>query len=597
MKSATGEDTPNGREPNEDGPGREPLLATGFGEEVSREEKQADYATSSERRQHGTSNAACWQRPELFPILEGLLANEEERQTDRCHGDAVPESHKGGRTINTQEASRDGAHYAYAAHGHHDGSERAPVEGSPFHEGSNYLEMFTGLAGIHTRTLPNKAAVGKPAFSGLAGGVRRSTFGGMVVEIINTGSELMLGRTLNTHQQWLCRRLADLGRVVTRQVAVPDTGPDIVAAVQESLSRADLVITTGGLGPTSDDITRDLIAGMLGRKLYEDPAILQRIESFFESRKRPMPASTRIQAMVPEGARVLLNRFGTAPGLALRLENTAYRSGPHVSWLIMLPGPPRELRPMFDDQVVPLLAEELPAANAFRCRTLRSIGVGESMVEQRIAPLLASLVERGLEIGYCARPGRVDVRLVAAGASADEVVTAAEKAVRSELGAAIYGVEDEELEDRVIHTLTERVETLALAESCTGGYISNLLTNVPGASAVLLAGIVTYSNKAKQELLGVNHQTLAANGAVSEPTAREMAEGARRVTGARYAIAVTGIAGPGGATPDKPVGTVFIGLATPEGTHVFRNLNTWDRETFKQVTAQQALNLLLQRIQ
>ncbi len=418
----------------------------------------------------------------------------------------------------------------------------------------------------------------------------------VIVELINTGSELMLGRVLNTHQQWLCRHLADLGYVVGRQVAVPDTGADISQAVREALARADLVITTGGLGPTSDDLTRDLIARLLGRELHEDATVLAHIRQFFESRGRRMPEQTQVQAMVPEGAMVLANPHGTAPGLAMEARPNPFRAGGKPSWLIMLPGPPRELRPMFADSVAPLLRRALPLAGRFVCRTLRTTGIGESVVQEMIGGPLEALVGAGLDLGYCARPGQVDVRLAARGGEAEQHVAEAEAIVRRLLAPHIYGAEDEELEAVIVRLLTERKATLTVAESCTGGCIAHRLTNVPGASVVLLAGLVTYSNAAKQKFLGVHADTLAAHGAVSEPVAREMAEGARRQTQADYALSVTGIAGPGGATPGKPLGTVFIGLAGPSGTVVERNFNPYDRETFKQVTAQQALELLRQRL-
>jgi nicotinamide-nucleotide amidase len=417
----------------------------------------------------------------------------------------------------------------------------------------------------------------------------------MITELINTGSELMLGRVLNTHQQWLCRQLADLGFVVSRQIAVPDTAADIQAAVRESLARADLVLTTGGLGPTSDDITRDKIAQLLGKPLRLDATVLEHIAQRFARLKRRLPESTRAEALVPEGALVLPNAHGTAPGLALEVQPNPFRPS-QASWLIMLPGPPRELRPMFTDAVVPLLRRALPLASPFVCRTLRSIGLGESMVEERVGPRLQGLVEAGLELGYCARPGQVDVRLAARTAEAERLVGEAEAIVRAQLGQHLYGTEQEELESVVVRRLTERRETLAVAESCTGGCIANRLTNVPGASAVLLAGLVTYSNAAKQKFLGVSVESLAQHGAVSEVVAREMAAGARRETGADYALSVTGIAGPGGGTAAKPVGTVFIGLAGPFETVVEPHFNPWERETFKQVTAQQALDLLRRSI-
>jgi len=418
----------------------------------------------------------------------------------------------------------------------------------------------------------------------------------MVVELINTGSELMLGRVLNTHQQWLCRKLADKGYVMSRQVAVADTGPAIEQAVREALTRADLIIATGGLGPTSDDRTRDIIAELLGRALREDSEVLAHIKQFFDVRKRPMPERVRIQALVPEGALVLPNPHGTAPGLALAVQPNPFRRGATGSWLIMLPGPPRELRPMFVDSVEPLLLRELPNEVPFICTTLRTSGIGESIVEEKIAEPLAPLIAVGLEVGYCARPGAVDVRLSARGPQAASLVQEAEAVVRPRLGARIFAEGEKDLSVVIIKELTKRNKTLALAESCTGGLIAHELTNVPGASLVLLAGIVAYSNEAKQKFLGVQNATLEEHGAVSEAVVRQMAEGARERTSADYAISVTGIAGPGGGTISKPVGTVFVGLAGPFETVVEHYFNPYDRETFKQITAHQALELLRRKV-
>jgi nicotinamide-nucleotide amidase len=433
----------------------------------------------------------------------------------------------------------------------------------------------------------------------------------MNIELINTGSELLLGRVLNTHQQWICRRLADLGSVVARQVAVPDTAQDIQQAVREALGRADLVIVTGGLGPTSDDITRDLIAQLLGKKLVRDEAVFTHIKNYFAARNRPMAAINDVQAMVPEGAIVLPNPNGTAPGLAMKTGDRSWEMAdraeifpspisnlPSASakWLIMLPGPPRELRPMFDATVVPLLQREFPRPAPFVCRTLRTGGVGESAIQEKIKPPLEALVVAGLEVGYCARVGQVDVRLTANGTDAARVVDAAEIVVQKILGANIYGFDDEIIEEIVVRLMTRQKKTLALAESCTGGGIAHRITNVPGASAVFLGGVVSYSNAAKEQFLGVRAETLAAHGAVSEAVAREMAEGARARFGADFAIAVTGIAGPGGGTADKPVGTVFIALAGAFGTVVERRLNVYERAMFKELTAQQALEMLRSRL-
>jgi nicotinamide-nucleotide amidase len=434
------------------------------------------------------------------------------------------------------------------------------------------------------------------------------------IELLNTGSELMLGRVLNTHQQWLCRRLADLGYVVTRQTAVPDTAHDIQSAVREALGRADLIVTTGGLGPTSDDLTRDLIAQLLGKKLRLDEAVLDHIKRRFAARNLPMPKSNEVQALVPEDALVLANPNGTAPGLAMKVGSgvrglasgkpqTSERLSPDpraqnqdAKWLVMLPGPPRELRPMFDNFVVPLLRREFPLDAPFVCRTLRTSGIAESLVQEKIAAPLNPLAAAGLEIGYCARAGQVDVRLSARGGNGKKIVRAAEAIVQKILGAQIYGFDDEEMETVVVRLLTGRKKTLAIAESCTGGCIAHRVTNVPGASAIFPGGWVVYSNESKRKFLGVRAETLAAHGAVSEAVAREMAEGARQQTGADFAIAVTGIAGPGGGTQAKPVGTVFIGLAGEFGTAVERKINPFERGTFKEVTAWQALEMLRTRL-
>jgi nicotinamide-nucleotide amidase len=404
------------------------------------------------------------------------------------------------------------------------------------------------------------------------------------VEIINTGSELMLGYVLNTHQQWLCRQLSQKGYVVRRQVAIDDSGPAIQEAVRDAMSRAPIILVTGGLGPTSDDRTRALIADLLGKPLWEDVEILHQIEAFFGRRKRPMPASTRVQALVPEGARVLPNANGTAPGLAMDFGENGL--------LVMLPGPPRELRPMFSEQVLPLLEKVFGPPPDFACIVLKSTGIGESLVEERIAPHLQELLGRGLEVGYCARVGEVDVRFVARTSDAQQLVQEAAALTRDQLRSFIYGQDSEQIEAVIVRLLAAQNKTLSVAESCTGGSIANRLTNVPGASAVFLAGVVSYSNAAKELFLGVPPELLREHGAVSEPVARAMAEGLQRRTGSTYAVSVTGIAGPTGGTIEKPVGTVFLALAGPGQTEVKKMHNQFDRETFKFVTAQQVFDWL-----
>jgi nicotinamide-nucleotide amidase len=414
----------------------------------------------------------------------------------------------------------------------------------------------------------------------------------MRIELINTGSELLLGRVLNTHQQWICRQLADLGYEVNLQTCLADDGRQIQAAVRESLSRADLVITTGGLGPTSDDLTRNWIAQLLNRELFLDAETLAHIEQFFAQRHRTMPATAQVQALIPAGARVLRNANGTAPGLAIDVRPNSFREDGRPCWLILLPGPPRELRPMFIESVVPLLALELPPPEKLFCLILKTTGLGESLVEEKIAGPLQKLVEAGLELGYCARIGEVEVRLAARGGGAEGMVHLAEDVVRQLLGPLVFAVGDESMEATLVRLLTERGKTVALAESCTGGMIAHRLTNVPGASAVLKCGLVTYSNESKRSFLGVTAAALKEHGAVSEMVARQMAHGARQKCRADYALSVTGIAGPGGGSESKPVGTAYVALADERGTAVEPHFNPFDRETFKWVTSQQAMDLL-----
>ena len=419
----------------------------------------------------------------------------------------------------------------------------------------------------------------------------------MEIELITIGTELLLGQVLDTHQQWLGQRLADSGYTLSRQVTVPDNGPAICGAVQTALGRADLVITTGGLGPTSDDVTRGLLADLLARPLGPDASVAAHIEGFFERHNRPMPGSVLVQAQVPEGAVVFPNEHGTAPGLAIEASPNPFRAGGGSAWLIMLPGPPRELRPMFDDQVLPFINKYLPLEKEFQCRTLRSLGIGESMVEEMLLGPLQPLMDRGLELGFCARIGQVDIRLSGSGPGMPAIIAEAEAAIRAAIDKQIYGTDDETIEQVVVGQLIATGETLAVAESCTGGFLGHHITNVPGASAIFAGGVLAYSNAMKQKLLGVKKSTLAEHGSVSKPVAIEMAEGALTVSGADHALSVTGIAGPGGGTPDKPVGTVWLGMASRGGRPLaIRKFHPYDRETFKHATVHQALELLRRRL-
>jgi nicotinamide-nucleotide amidase len=407
----------------------------------------------------------------------------------------------------------------------------------------------------------------------------------MRVVVINTGTELLLGDVLNTHLNFIAREIFPLGLRIERQITVPD-GEAIREAITESLGRAEIIFITGGLGPTTDDITREITADLLGLKLQHDPTILRAIQDRAARRGFRLTDRVARQADVPEGATVLPNEHGSAPGLYLAADRATKRPD-----FFLLPGPPRELHPMFRTSVLPILREIVPAASAIGRRIFRIAGMGESLVEEAVGARLLELP--GLELGYCARMGQVDLRLVGEAAVLDQ----AEQIVREKLGPAIYSADGSDLEEAVVKLLTERKQTLAVAESCTGGYLAHRITNVPGASAVLLAGYVTYSNEAKAAMLGIEPRLISEHGAVSKQVALAMAEGARLKAKADFALATTGIAGPAGGTEEKPVGTVFIALAA-EGrpTSIRRGFFPDDRPTFKELTTQTALEMLRRRL-
>jgi len=420
-------------------------------------------------------------------------------------------------------------------------------------------------------------------------------------EIIATGTELLLGYVVNTHPNYIAPRLSSLGIRVTRIVTVGDDRQAMAEVLSDALQRAALVIVTGGLGPTSDDVTRDVVAELLRRKLSEDKKVLAKIRARFRARKARMPKAVAVQAQVPEGATVLPNDYGTAPGLALdvdvepRYEPSILRERRPVKYgvlqrlIILLPGPPRELKPMFDNHVMPLLRAQGYARPA-ACRVFRTVGVGESWVAEMVEPLVKG--RAGVELGYCARSNEVDVRLITHGDNAAALADELEARIRERLGDIIFGGENDRLEDVVVRELIRRKLKLVTAESCTGGLLASRVTNVSGSSKVFLEGVVCYSNEAKVRDAGVKPATLKEHGAVSRHVARELAEGIRRRAGANFGIGITGIAGPTGGTRRKPVGLVFIALAGPRGTEVRRAIYQYDRETFKFVVTQTALDML-----
>jgi len=407
------------------------------------------------------------------------------------------------------------------------------------------------------------------------------------VVVINTGTELLLGDVLNTHLRFIAREIFQFGLRVDEQCAVPDT-PALHDTFAEIFARAEIVFVTGGLGPTSDDLTRELVAEFLHLELMENSRVQEAISRRLALRR--IPATERIwrQALIPRGGQVLPNENGTAPGIYISANINPKISSPH---LFLLPGPPRELEPMFREFVVPILRQITVASERLVMRSFRIANMGESIIEMKIGAAVQSI--SGIEVGYCARPGEADVRVI----GNVDAVSKAETIIREKLGDAIFTVGDETLAAVLVRLLVERKETIAMAESCTGGFLANEITNVAGASKVFVAGCVTYSNEEKIRSLGVSRDSLETFGAVSEEVATEMAEGARARTGATYGIATTGIAGPTGGSTEKPVGTVFVALSSQnQSAHCQKFFFPGDRETFKQLVAQRAFDLLRKQL-
>ena len=406
----------------------------------------------------------------------------------------------------------------------------------------------------------------------------------MRIELLNTGSELLLGTVRDAHLQWLAREIFPLGLRIGRQGTVPDGSP-IRDLLQEASGRSELLIVTGGLGPTTDDITREIAAELTGRELYLHQETLDRIQERCRRRGFAFQERMALQAMVPDGAFVLPNDNGTAPGLHLPA-----RDG--IPDIFLLPGPPRELQPMATAHLIPFLREKTAGRIRHECRIYRVVGMGESMLEVKVG---LELSKRGdLEVGYCARPNEVDFRLI----GPKEVLDSVEPMVLEAVGEHLLPMEDDSMEESIVRLLIERKATLSTAESCTGGHLANRITDVPGASAVFVEGFVTYSNLSKTELLGVSADLLVAHGAVSEEVVRAMAEGALAKSGANHALATTGIAGPGGGSVGKPVGTVWLALSSRgEETVSWKQHLPLDRRAFKQAVTQSALDRLRRHLE
>lgn len=409
--------------------------------------------------------------------------------------------------------------------------------------------------------------------------------GALAVELVTIGDELLLGFTIDTNAAHLARTLAGVGGRIVRRASVGDDAAVIAAAVREALDRTGAVITTGGLGPTADDMTREAIAGIFGRRLVLDAALLADLEARWQKRfNHPLPPSNRQQVMIPEGAEVLPNRHGSAPGIWL--EDAAGR------WVAMLPGVPREMRGMLADTLLPRLQGRLAgAAQVVRSRTVRTVGIAESALADRLGAL-ARTVE-GLPLAYLPGAEGVDLRVTAPRLPPDEAdarLGAAVEALRARVGAYVYGEEDADLAALVVQGCRVRGWTVAVAESCTGGMLGMRLTAVPGASDVVQGGVIAYANAVKVRELGVPTATLEAEGAVSEAVARAMASAVRARCEATVGIAITGIAGPGGGTPDKPVGTVWVAVDVAGQVQAARAVFPGDRHEIRYRAAQAALD-------
>ena len=418
----------------------------------------------------------------------------------------------------------------------------------------------------------------------------------MFAEIISIGSELVSGQNLDTNSQWLSQRLAEIGIATHFHTALADHLEENIAAFRIAHNRADLVILTGGLGPTQDDLTREALAAVAGVELVLDEQSLAFIRHLFEFRKRAMPERNRVQALFPRGAEVIPNANGTAPGIWLDVERSALSMvhAPRSTLFIALPGVPREMYAMFESWVRPRLIDRLGGSPFVIVeRKINCFGAGESMVEEK----LLDLTRRGHEpeVGITAHDAMISLRIRAKAKSEFEAraaIAPVEAVIRERLGHFVFGIDQEELYDVTARLLLEKKQTVAIAESLTGGLVTHLLSLVPGVSASLLGGVVAYANSAKEQMLGVPRALLETHGAVSAPVAEAMATGVRERFGADWGVSTTGIAGPTGATAAKPVGLVYVGIAGPMGIRSYEINWFGSRHEIQTRSAKSALNAL-----
>ena len=408
----------------------------------------------------------------------------------------------------------------------------------------------------------------------------------MKIELVTIGDELLLGFTIDTNAAHIARHLADIGVEIDRRTTVGDEADSIARAVRDGLDRAGAVITTGGLGPTSDDLTKPSIAALFGREMRFDQEHWAWMEERWRSRfGREIPEANRQQAMIPEGAVKLRNNHGSAPGIWL--EDDRGR------WVAMLPGVPREMRGMLSDTLLPMLRERVAGGTVVRSRPLRTTGLVESLIAETVGGIEGGVP--GVSLAYLPNVDGVDLRVTVRGvpsAEADKRLGAAAEILKRAFDNAIYGEGDADMAAAVLALCKDRGLTIAVGESCTGGMLGERLTRIPGSSDVFVGGVIAYANEIKSGLLGVPPSMIREHGAVSEQVAAAMATGARDRTGAEIGIGVTGSAGPDGGTPEKPVGTVWIAVDFA-GEVRSALLKSWgDRQEVRQRAAQAALNLV-----
>jgi nicotinamide-nucleotide amidase len=394
----------------------------------------------------------------------------------------------------------------------------------------------------------------------------------MKAEIISVGTELLLGQIANTNAQYISRKLAEIGVDVYFHTAVGDNEARLREVIGGAQKRSELIIFTGGLGPTKDDLTKETISRCLGKNLSEDKTAMNLIEKYFEKRNIKMTENNRKQAQVIEGSTVFPNDHGMAPGMAVGLDGIRY---------ILLPGPPKELNPMFDHYVIPYLHSSTSSQQVVHSKVLRFFGIGESALEEELIDLIDN--QTNPTVAPLAGEAEVTIRLTAKAkdiSEANERIAMVEKIIFDRVGQFVYGFNDDTLPGVTCAKLKEKGWKLAVAESCTGGLLSRMITTIPGCSSVYRGGVVSYATEVKESVLSVSHQTIEQYGAVSSYTAMEMAANVRKLLKAEVAISITGVAGPD-KQEGKPVGLIYVGLSTPAGEQVYEINLSGKRESIQ----------------